>query len=576
MGKWNWSIRTNLYMLFILAFMLPMMVISIGFTWYYSAQMEKQIDRNVSNILGSLSKNIQISCNELEQISFAPFLYKDVLDTMIFLKNGFHENPPDFIYVAGYESTYNVTFSKLMYTSSESIQNITFYPMSENDKICYRISRNAAGLQPTLTSTGYSSEDWFIKAQEHQGTPIFLPIFSDATTNNRPCFSLVRMIRDPDSRKDIGVLRIDASADSLTNLIADMEIAGNSRVLLVDENSQVICQTKDVSDSLIAQLAQGNSTISDGSGTYLVMKEPIKTAGWHLVYLNSITDIQNSQLLTCGFALLATLIAGAAAFLLYRKKTGGMIASVNDILGTIKSIQRGNLSAKSRVKDENELGLISQAVNKMGDKLSLYIDREYKAVISQKNAEYLALQAQINPHFLYNTLNGFIALNRMGERKTLENAIIQLTYLFRYTCNNNDLTTVELELKFCERYLKLQKLQFDERLEFSIFIDPQTEKHTIPKLIVQPLVENCIVHGMGETDAPLLIEISSQKLDDVIEIRVKDNGVGFDKEKLTQAPPRVGLKNIEERLSFFRSDASITLHSSPGMGTDCIIKIPIE
>ena len=576
MGKWKWSIRTNLYMLFVLAFMLPMMLIAIGFSWYYSAQMGRQDERNISNILVSMSKNMQICFNELEQISFAPYLYKDVLDTMVFIKNGYHENPPDFIYVAGYESTYNVTLSKLMYTSSESIQNISFYPMSAKDKICYRITRSAAGLQPTLTASGYFEEEWFKEAQQKKGDPFYLPIFSDDSTNNRPCFSLVRMIRDPDSRKDIGVLRIDASADSLSRLISEMNIAGNSRVLLMNEEDKAVCSSGEVSDELINQLASDETKVSDSTGSYLVTREPITNTGWCLVYLSSKTDIQSSQLLTCGIALLVTLAAGAMAFLIYRKKTGDMVSSVNEILGTIKSIQSGNLSAKSHVADENELGLISQAVNKMGDKLSLYIDREYKAVISQKNAEYLALQAQINPHFLYNTLNGFIALNRMGERKILEDAIIQLTYLFRYTCNNNDLTTVERELEFCERYLQLQKLQFDERLEYLIEIDKETEKHTIPKLVVQPLVENCIVHGMEPTDKPLHVEVSAVLKDSIIEIRVKDNGVGFEEEKLRQSPPRVGLKNIEERLSYFRPNATLTLHSTPGAGTECILKIPLN
>ena len=181
------------------------------------------------------------------------------------------------------------------------------------------------------------------------------------------------------------------------------------------------------------------------------------------------------------------------------------------------------------------------------------------------------MQAQINPHFLYNTLNNFVALNRIGERKLLEDSIIQLTRIFHYTCSNSGYSTLQEEFSFIEHYLFLQKIRFEERLEFSLHLDHEAETFLIPRLLIQPLVENAIVHGMEDYDKPTRVEVDAslitlKGIGTCIFLAVMDNGTGFDKKKLN-IKNSVGLLNIQERLQLFQTESFFEIHSAVGKYT---------
>lgn len=575
------SFRLNLYLLFTVSIIFPIFLIFGIFTWYYNQQTVLQDRRHVSNILTSMSKNIEISFNELEHISFTPYLYKDVLGCMTYMKNGYLENRPDFLEVNRLEEVYNLTFTKLMYSSSNHILGIGFYPMSKQDSFVYQLDHNTAGLQ-TLSQPGYFSDALFLSARKAGGNPLYTPFHTQqGKYNSKEYFSLVRMIKDFDSQKEIGVLRIDASTESLKNVIDQVDIPGKSRVLLVDDLEHLIYSSGDIDPAILPQLSN-RDTVSANGDSYLVTREKIPRFGWSLIYLSSKKDIliSNAQtyLLAFGLMIFAVLIS----FFIYCRGSSKMVSSVSNILQTIRKIQTGDLSAKSTVKETNtELALISDALNEMAQQLNDHIIREYKAVISQRNAEYIALQSQINPHFLYNTLNGFIALNRMGERDTLEKAILQLTHLFRYTCKNESISTVGQELDFVSRYLELQKLRFEDRLNFRINIQPEAEELEIPKLLIQPIVENCIVHGMEPQDDPIHIEISAETCTDALSgkclrLVVEDDGLGFDPGSVKPASSRVGLENIRDRVELFNPHACFVLESAPGKGTQCVILFPIQ
>ena len=170
-----------------------------------------------------------------------------------------------------------------------------------------------------------------------------------------------------------------------------------------------------------------------------------------MLYFISYTEFYKPVLET----LLVSFVFGILIFLFsiwnYRKISSRFTKPLQNILYIMHEAEDGNLDARA---DE-----------------TLPMNEEFMAVISQKNAQYQALQAQINPHFLYNTLNNFVALNRIGERKLLEDSIIQLTRIFHYTCSNSGYSTLQEEFSFIEHYLFLQKIRFEERLEFSLHLD---------------------------------------------------------------------------------------------------------
>lgn len=576
MKKLKLSIKNNFYILFLCLFLLPMLLCSAFFSWYYAREIQHQNDSTISTILTTVSKNLELCFQEMESVSFTPYLYQDVLDNMRFIKKGYFEEKPDYIDTAYADSAYTSIFTKLMYTSSENISSIIFYPSGDADDTCYMLYRSDAGIH-AVPSDGYFQEGWYQNALELEGSLTFSPVYKKEGSLPSS-YVLTRAIYDLDSHKLLGILRIEASASSLSSSLKDLDINGHSAVLLLSDSGEAVCSAGVLDEAIISQLEAGyqNEEAFTSFRHYVISRNTLPTSGWTLLYLDNYEDLLRTQAITCGAVLLATLMIALLTFLIYRYRTGQMVSSVNDILTTLKYIQNGNLSVRSKVEGENELALISRAVNQMEDQLKIHIEKEKQSAISQKNAEYRALQAQINPHFLYNTLNVFIALNRMGEKKMLEDAILQLTGLFRYTCSNADTAQICKELEFCEQYLKLQKLHYDERLDYEIHADPAALHLEVPKLLLQPLVENSVKHGMADQELPLLITIRVTYDGASLLIEEKDNGMGFEQKEGNISETSVGLKNIEERLQLFAPGAYFKISSACGHGTGAVICIPAD
>ena len=203
--------------------------------------------------------------------------------------------------------------------------------------------------------------------------------------------------------------------------------------------------------------------------------------------------------------------------------------------------------------------MIGENLNKMIHQLDLYIQRSYKYEIQRQEAEYRALQNQVNPHFLYNTLNCFLSLNRLGMKQELENGILQLTHIFRYTCNNEKMTTVEKELDFCTQYCNVMKIRFEERITFYCESDMVSHPLEIPRLLIQPFVENAIKHGMEPDGRAITIWITSKVIEHTLTLTVQNNGIPIDLSAL-QGSEKVGITNVENRLKIFHPDARLEIN----------------
>ncbi len=208
---------------------------------------------------------------------------------------------------------------------------------------------------------------------------------------------------------------------------------------------------------------------------------------------------------------------------------------------------------------------------------SLILDNftTYRELLKKGEAEYKALQSQINPHFIYNVLNGLIGLNRMQERKQLEDAILSLKDMLRYILEQNMWTTIEKEITFIEKYCSLQKLRFQDRLEVDIKCEERVKGERIPKLILQPIVENAVIHGIEPLDKPGRVEIRAVKIrngkEDGVGIYVIDNGTGFKIQD--ESNGGIGLNNVRERLKLSFPHINFQVESKESEGTKISIEI---
>ena len=250
--------------------------------------------------------------------------------------------------------------------------------------------------------------------------------------------------------------------------------------------------------------------------------------------------------------------------------------------------RKGDFSQQVEVETGDEVGEVARCFNKMVTDIRLLIEENYVMELHEKESELMALQAQINPHFLYNTLDSLYWQAEDSENEEIAENILALSNLFRQVLGEGkSTTTVRQECELVEAYLKIQKMRFTSRLKYEIVIDESVRERMIPKLILQPFVENAVVHGFEHVDKDCSVRVCCRSLPNGMEFTVEDTGIGMTKEQVAQIlnteladrgkGQRIGryaIKNVRERLKLmYRENFELLVESEPDVGTRIILRI---
>ncbi|MDD4302838.1 MAG: histidine kinase, partial [Sphaerochaeta sp.] len=246
------------------------------------------------------------------------------------------------------------------------------------------------------------------------------------------------------------------------------------------------------------------------------------------------------------------------------------IAQLRSVLA---SVEKGDFSVRYLPEPQWELQELGLRVNQMIEELNKTIQRTYVAQLAQREAENRALLSQIQPHFLYNTINGLIALTYDQDISKLETGLFGLSDMLHYVLRKEETVTLREELKFIADYLLLQQIRHSEKLLYKIIVDSASEHLVVPRLILQPFVENAIIHGIEPKPEVSHIEIRVYIANQATVISLQDDGVGFD-ESTTDVMSSVGIANCVHRLSLLYPDSSIGISSSIHRGCTVVITIP--
>ena len=235
-----------------------------------------------------------------------------------------------------------------------------------------------------------------------------------------------------------------------------------------------------------------------------------------------------------------------------------------------------------------EIEELTQSFNSMVTHIDELIRRTYLAELSEKNARITALEAQLNPHFLYNTLQAISTEALINDQPQINKMITSLASGLRYTIKGGDLVALKREMEYVRDYIYLQRMRMDDNLDVQIAIDPETEECLIPKISIQTLVENSIIHGIRSDKESITIQISSEMKDNSIIIRVLDNGCGISKEQLSRlysdferqeknfSDGGIGLVNLYTRLHLlYAKPAHLIVQSEYGEYTEILLKLPV-
>lgn len=380
--------------------------------------------------------------------------------------------------------------------------------------------------------------------------------------------SLNRLMKDFEQVNNVlGAVAIDVDENTLNEVLRDMSLSLPYQALLVNKDTVITTYTNNKSDQLSISWDmlrnklqshplpyKGYEKLEMDGKSYLYLVHPVDQLDWRLVVLIPTINITDQSTLLGFFISILTLILVVAAILLSIVLSGRITRPIHILADKMKGIEQGNFGEMVEVTGHDEISLLQRRFNRMSTEINSLIEEVYKITISKQQEEMKVLESRINSHFLYNTLDTVKWMAFRNKEPDIVQIVTSLSKFFRISLNKgNDVLTVDKELEHVAAYMDIQNVRFNGQLGYHPVIEAEILGLEIIKLILQPIVENGIIHGVNrKADKKGNIVIRGVIVGEFIEFMVIDDGVGMDaaaRDRLfTSSTTGYGLRNVHQRL----------------------------
>lgn len=408
-----------------------------------------------------------------------------------------------------------------------------------------------------------------------------------------------RTIQSADEQ-ELGTLYIDVSADYFDGIINETDMEDGCRMYVIDRKEKVFVYSQEKEN-----IGAGIGKLEDYLPEMEEDKQYIKADGNYFIYRlipgtdwlvaeeipafnleNSYQEIQTNILIIIGFSVILLMII----YFFYSKMMNKPIRTLKDAM---EQIQDGNLDTRVTIKSNDEVGFLAKGLNQMTENLQNHIQQVYIAEIRQRDAEIEALKTQIQPHYLYNTLDVIRMTAITNDDNVTAEMIDSLSGQLKYLIGNaRDMVTLQAEIDSIRNYFKIIRIRYENRFELEINIEENLLGLEVPQLIIQPVVENAVKYGLKPKSGTGVIAVNAREEDGCLEITVMDNGVGMEPERLKTVQERLespetvkhpkskraslGLKNVYDRIKLMFGDTyGLEISSFENIGTMVKYRLPI-
>lgn len=582
----DFSIYTKLIVSF-LTIVLFLVIISFVDFFYYKNDKTKNTLNTISQMNNQGLTEIDSYIKDIEKLTQLPLFYKNS-NILYNLK----ESNLDPNKINDMETDTNYIFNNIFALKNE-IHSVFLFNL--NGKSLYKIPGSSL-----YTPYYPSNERWFQESIQNFGKPVLTPMYkidyiADKQLGSSYLFNISRALIDYDMGKVEGVISINSTVDVLKNFLQKLLIYDKQRILLIDHNNNIIYDTiegnigkplKSTSINLTDDEIKKGSINIDNTN-YIIKTNKSSYCNWTIVNLiptqslnKQITNLKNYSISITILFILLSLV-----FIALLSKQ--IVRPIQLLTKKIKLVENGDLDVHLTLTSNDEIGKLSRSFDSMIIKLRELINEVYVDKIKQKELEMNMLQNQINPHFLYNTLESIHMMAEINDDAEVSEMSTALGSILRYGLNTRiKLVSLEDEINNITLYMELQKIRLDNIEDLIIDVDKDLLKTKVLKLILQPIVENSIYHGLSSIAEGGIISIKIYILDTNLIIDVVDNGQGMDKDTLDKLTgyingfndsfKSIGLRNVNLRLKLhYGNSYGLEIFSSLEQGTLVKIKIPL-
>ena len=443
-----------------------------------------------------------------------------------------------------------------------------------------------------------NTQEWYATALEKPNGPILTSSHvQHIISGERPwVITLSRGIRDRSgSGEKEGVFFIDLNYSAISELCDQSTVGTKGYAFILDAKGNIVyhpqqqqlyneLQTENI--SLIMDTDEDTVLTGTGNDGKLYSISRSEKTGWTVVDCTNVKELLSKSRQAQSVYVLTAIILVIVALLFSRFMARSITLPIQKLRDSMKKVQEGDFSVSDVVVDsKNEIGSLTKSFDVMTHRIHELMEQNVHEQEEKRKSELKALQSQINPHFLYNTLDSIIW---MAEGKKNEEVVLMtasLARLLRQSISNEDeVVPIANEVEYARGYLTIQKMRYKDKLEFQIEVDSSILYIPLIKLVLQPIIENAIYHGLKYKESKGLLIIKGFMKDGNAVLQVIDDGVGMDEETLAHIYDKhkvnyhsngVGVYNVQKRLKlYYGEDYGITYTSELGKGTTATITIP--
>lgn len=400
------------------------------------------------------------------------------------------------------------------------------------------------------------------------------------TQNRKKVYFLSYRYFVPSPAKGI-VISMDIPVSAVRSILEGVKIGDDSFLILAD--GSVISGTAGISESALPEPAEKEELTVSGSDGRLLMYQPVCGGMLYLGSYFSEEAILGRSRATMALSTAVILVSAVLGFALVWAAYRVLVKPIRTLAGAMKTVGDNNLNIEIPLDTQDEIGFMYAQFNAMVAKLQNLINEVYLQKINNQELRISMYQSQINPHFLHNCLN-FISQSAMANGDEYSAHMSKfLSRYFRYNIASEDLTTtVAEELDVVTAYMEIQKMRFPGKVDYRVELGPEARGRKIPKLSVQPLVENCFVHALGKMSEPLFLRLEIRLQGKLLTLKVADNSGLMTEERLSELRRKLqggggaslGLSNIHNRVrSLYGGNSGLRLNITEEDGLEAAILI---